>query len=394
MAACAEPGEPVTSRVEVVGWWIQPPRQLDVLFVVDNSPAMASHDARWRQNQRDMMNVLSSMEGSLPSVHVGVVTTDLGTLGHDGQQGPAVSGCMGRGDAGRMRPGRELVAGSFLSDIKLADETRERNYVSTLGDAFAELADVGTQGCAYVQPFEAMKLALTSPSNPGFMRDDAYLFVVFVTPNDDCSFAHGGFAIESTAVNAHECITRASELVDVGEYERILRGLKRDPSKIILGAIAGPSEPYLLESGPDGWHVSPSCSAGEASALPAVRVRSLLDRFPDRSSQTTICQQNWSDGLYTFASLGQPVANPCFAHRPIDHEPMIAGIQAQCSVAFRYADGREELVEDCDEGSSLPCWRIEEDPLRCSAPPLALKVLPAPVRIDQRVSVAAQCLVE
>jgi hypothetical protein len=59
------------------------------------------------------------------------------------------------------------------------DGARERNYTGSLADAFVQLGDVGTAGCIYTRPLEAMRRALgDKPANAGFYRDDAALAVV------------------------------------------------------------------------------------------------------------------------------------------------------------------------------------------------------------------------
>ncbi len=396
LVACTEPtGEAITSRVEQLAWPIYVPRKLDVLFVVDNSPAMAAHEATWRENQRAMMDVLSTIEGGLPNIHIGVVTTDLGARGHDGVEGTDAAGCTASGDRGELRTSAN-VQGRFIADSPIADGMRLRNFTGSLGDAFASIANVGTQGCAYVQPLEAMEHALgANVANAGFLRPDAHLLVVFATPNDDCSFAHGGFAIGSAEINAHECVTRDADLVDVAHYEAFLRSLKTDPSKIMVTGIMGPSEPYQLSDGPEGLQVAPSCTYGDASALPALRLKELLDRFPNRSTYSTICQRNWADALSVFASVGHPpIANRCFESFPFDSEPAIEGLQPVCSVTHRDAGGGEDVLPRCGSGAP-PCWRIVTSPQRCTAQPsLELDVVFRDVPTDEGHSVIAQCLVD
>lgn len=398
LAACTEPdlGDPVVSRVERLSWKVEVARELDILFVVDNSPAMVAHQATWLASQRAMMNVLASSPGGLPDVHIGVVTTDLGTLGRDGQVGPAVTGCSARGDNGNLSNHGAMVQGTFLSDIELANGMRQTNYVGPLADAFATMATVGTQGCSYVQPLAAMERALDrNTANAGFLRDTAHLAVLFVTPNDDCSFARGGFAVDSASVNARECATRDTELVDVGHYEAFLRSLKADPSKISVAAITGPAEPVQWIEGPEGLEVGPSCNVGDARALPAARLNELLDRFPNRSALTTICQQNWSDIISGFSPPeATPVGNACFESMPIDRDPDAEGVQAECAVAYRLSHD-ERALRACGTDERAPCWRVVEDPLRCSSDPrLRLDIVPDAARFTDAVNVVADCLVQ
>jgi hypothetical protein len=53
--------------------------------------------------------------------------------------------------------------------------------------AFSCIAQLGPDGCGYEQSLEAMYRALDPAVNPGFIRDDAALAVLFITDEDDCS---------------------------------------------------------------------------------------------------------------------------------------------------------------------------------------------------------------
>ena len=54
-------------------------RDVDMLFVIDNSGSMAGEQANLRANFPALMSSLKNMIGGLPNVHLGVTTTDLGT---------------------------------------------------------------------------------------------------------------------------------------------------------------------------------------------------------------------------------------------------------------------------------------------------------------------------
>ena len=54
--------------------------------------------------------------------------------------------------------------------------------------AFGCIAAVGSAGCGFEAPLEAVYRVLTTPAiNPGFLRDDALLVVILMTDEDDCS---------------------------------------------------------------------------------------------------------------------------------------------------------------------------------------------------------------
>src|SRR5882724_7910439 len=56
-------------------------RDIDILFVIDDSPSMADKQANLEANFHRFIEVLETIDGGLPNVHIAVVTSDLGTKG-------------------------------------------------------------------------------------------------------------------------------------------------------------------------------------------------------------------------------------------------------------------------------------------------------------------------
>src|SRR3954468_17978417 len=73
--------EPQQGRVEYKDIPIKINRKIDLLFVIDDSPSMADKQANLKANFDKFINVLNTIEGGLPDVHIGVVTSDLGAKG-------------------------------------------------------------------------------------------------------------------------------------------------------------------------------------------------------------------------------------------------------------------------------------------------------------------------
>src|SRR5688572_6560767 len=101
LCACGGGGKTPTDggdgRVQVVSVPVTPNRDLDLLFVVDDSASMADKQNNLAINLPNFINVLSTLEGGLPNVHMGVVTTDMGTKGTQvAAAGPGV-GTVGQG---------------------------------------------------------------------------------------------------------------------------------------------------------------------------------------------------------------------------------------------------------------------------------------------------------
>jgi len=147
------------------------PPKVDLLFVIDNSPAMEPHEARLLAELPPLVEGLHHTGRG--DWHLGVVTSDLG--------GP---GCSAAGDDGVMR-GDGLVGSPYVIDWLHADQTITANYEGTMGEAFARIADVGHAGCATQRPLDAIRRAMENPRNFGFRRPEASLVVVVVAARDD-----------------------------------------------------------------------------------------------------------------------------------------------------------------------------------------------------------------
>src|SRR5258706_4438152 len=123
ICACSDPSpayEPPPVR-EVATFRAVPRHDLDLLFVVDNSPSAAAL-ARTGDFIAPLYDVLSTLDPPDYDLHAGVVTADLGTTWSlDPQRpGPAIGACAGSGDDVRLR-------GPYLADAMRADGTRTTN---------------------------------------------------------------------------------------------------------------------------------------------------------------------------------------------------------------------------------------------------------------------------
>ena len=77
-------------------------RDLDILFVIDNSGSMAEQQASLAANFPRMIDVLEQLDGGLPNLHIGVTTSDMGsstTTGAKSPRSPAM-GTIGNGGCG------------------------------------------------------------------------------------------------------------------------------------------------------------------------------------------------------------------------------------------------------------------------------------------------------
>ncbi len=425
---------PQQGRVEYKEIPITLNRNLDILFVVDDSPSMLDKQLNIKNNFPKFIEVLNTIQGGLPDVHIGVVSSDVGTKGtQDAAPGPAIGqigqgGCSGTGKNGNLQvggAGSDLQNGAvYISDIKQTDGSRLKNYNGDLSAVFGKLASLGAGGCGFEQHLFAMRRALeNNPANATFLRPDAFLAVIFIADEDDCSFSKSTLLgpespsmgpLQSFRCNrfGHTCQVggrneqemnsvgtkgqcspneNSQFLEKVSSFVDFLKKLKGEENKdkVIVAGIMGTIEPYQVELRPPPGGGAPqpavahSCSytgsIGLEVADPPTRIKFLLDQFPNRSTFTTICQQDLSDGLRLIAQLLKAViGDPCIGGRLADVDPDTEGPQYDCSVSdvtnARTPMQKETIIPPCEETSPgvyspKPCWRITSDPMNCKPCP-------------------------
>src|SRR4051812_25248140 len=178
--------EPLQGRVEAKDIPVNINRDIDLLFVIDNSPSMADKQANLADNFPRFIDVLRSIPGGLPNVHIGVATSDMGTQGPPPSTGPSIGGgaagtCAGIGKDGALQKSA-AVNDVFISDI--ADPVtgkRNPNYTGDLATVFGAIAKgAGAKGCGFEQHLGAVQRALTNPANGDFLRPTAYLGIIII----------------------------------------------------------------------------------------------------------------------------------------------------------------------------------------------------------------------
>ena len=403
-----------------------PNRDLDILFVIDNSPSMASKQLALAQNFPRMLDRLASLDGGLPDLHVGVVTSDMGTSADLTAPAPNVGqpgisgGCGGAGDDGALHVGTaELTGGlTYISDVASADgTTRDRNYTGALGDVFSALATVGEQGCGYEQHLRAMRRALTNPRNAGFVRPTANLAVVLVADEDDCSLSDASlfdpnngpalgpmasyrctrFGIrcdpdDPTVPHAlAACGPRADSpyVDDVQPFVDFLTRFKADPRMVMVSAIVADPSPVATEMRAPAAGAPPEIALAHACAFvesdgtpavadPAVRLAAFLDGFPDRSTLTSICSADLGDPLATVgASARRLVGDPCLAAPALADTSPAPGLQPICHVLDMRAAGPTGglPIPPCSATVSDNCYAFVADATACPAAPGHLRLV-------------------
>jgi hypothetical protein len=375
------------------------------------------------------LNVLNSIEGGLPNVHIAVVSSDVGIPPFTAEA------CTGNGDDGRMqntpRPLPPATSCSvprdgarYIEDIAgAAGQPRIRNYDGNLEEVFGCMARLGNSGCGVEQHLEAMRRALDGrhPENGGFLRPNAYLGVIILADEDDCSardtqvfnpatqfdtlnseygpfssFRCAEFGIQCdgrtlarAAADYTTCTPRGdSFLYHPDEYVNFLRTLKGGPQLVVTSIISGNPTPVGVEltmADPQrpAPRLKPSCISENGRADPGVRLTHFGSQQGTRNVFTTICNPDLSDALDEIARLMARVIGTRCLKGPIDLDdldPAEPGVQLECNVAdVRFAGSpqqTETTIARCGmtgpttpDTSNVPCWWAETSTTACMGEP-------------------------
>lgn len=163
VTACTDDFErrPPDAHSHVASYWlpeVRPPK-LDLLFVIDDTTAMAPYQARLAELAGAVDSAFDASDGGIPDLRIGVTT-----------------------NGGALRRSPEVV-GSYLYDMRKPDGTHETNFGGTLHAALASLLDVGAAGTGPSRLFDATERAIATE----LVRDDAYLGIVTLSATDDAS---------------------------------------------------------------------------------------------------------------------------------------------------------------------------------------------------------------
>ena len=417
---------------------------LDILFVVDDSGAMRQEQEALAVGFPAFLEPLADQEGGLPDLHIGIVSSNVGT-GPDGGGGPA---CEGDGDDGVLQvldSCPALIGSRFIEDVLVdpANGTRSFNYTGDLASQFACMVQLGIQGCAFEQHLEAMRRALANTTdNAGFVRDEATLAVIIVADEDDCS-ASDRTVFDPTQDDIESPLGELSSfrcfefgVACAGEEERetgARRGCAPDEASayiekvsayaaelverkgergVAIATITGPTAPVEVgtEPGTGDLRVDPACTvcpdgtgsgcplsptdpAGALTAgYPAIRLRGLAGRFPIRSS-SDICAyggDNDLDFAPALARIGRHLVDQterrCLMAVPADRDPDEAGLQPFCAV---FDAPGETPIPSC-AGSAEPCFRLVDQP-DCAETELALVIDRGDAEVPAGTEVALRC---
>ena len=359
-----------------------PIRDVDILFVVDNSQSMRDEQIALANGFSRIADALNNIKGGFPNVHLGVVSSDMGAGPYN------ISGCQGTGDNGILQnaavgsPGCQTPSDRYISDVADGAGGRLQNYQGSLADSFSCIAQIGLNGCGFEQPLESMRRALdgTNLGNSGFLRNDAMLAVLVVTDEDDCS------AQDVTVYNADpsldnvqsslgflsshrcfefgvvcnpdsprvagpkaDCVSRndSQYMYGMDDYEAFLKGLKALPGRVIFSAIAGVGQGNVVVGMPNGEpNIDPACSSKFGDADEAVRISELSERMGLPPIQS-ICD-DFGPSLDAFASqLSAKMSGRCLVSAPVSGQCSIVDVED-------FEGANESIVQELPPCASTP----------------------------------------
>jgi hypothetical protein len=333
--------------------------QLDLLFMVDNSNSMSEEQTSLTAELPRLVRALASGDSDgdgtpdfapIASLHVGVVTSDMGVGGF--MVPTCNTGTFGAllGDDGvLLTRGRTSIPGC------MATYPAVFSFMSgDSADAFAsEVACVvtaGTGGCGFEQQLDAVLKAL-SPSvpqawtvpgyvspvfvdgtsghadgaNAGFVRAGSILATVIVTDEEDCSALDPRLfdpmsPMYSADLNLR-CFTYPDATHPVSRFVDGLSALRRDPGRLVVSVIAGVpvglsgdtaaeydvilADPDMIErldtSMPGLNRLAPSCNVpGRGLAFPPRRIVEVARGLDLAGAQTdvhSICQSSFAASI-------------------------------------------------------------------------------------------------
>lgn len=387
---------------------------VDTLFVIDDSVGVLHLQVSLRNAFPAFLDELS-MRGTLPNLHIGVITSDLGTRGTDDTQpGPSIGSgpgsCSGFGKDGALQTnGATLVSDSFIRDVQNSDGTRATNYTDSLTSVFSRMVSLGSSGCGFEQPLEAMRRALDGhPQNTGFLRPDASLAIVMLVDEDDCSFVHAlPFVGEDTSLvgprQSFRCTrfgvqcdnggATTDEMNELGgklhchwrddspyltpraRYTELLADLKADKRDVMFGAIIASASTIEVEARtpPGGGTAIPALahacqwSDGQVSAVADAAVRiDELTRTVARGRSETICTADYTDAMRGFArEIRGMLGDGCLTRE--------IALPADCE-AFDQTLARETKLPPCSARRTTDCYQLVEDPACTTSHQLRVEV--------------------
>jgi hypothetical protein len=427
-------------------------RDLDILFMVDDSLSMKPLINKLTTNFPVFIQVLQGLPGGLPNVHIAVVSSDMGAGTWTG-----IPQCNPGGDGGKFQ--YMVGAGTASSGMPCTSTGLDANqhFISSVNgttnfgtnpiqDVFSCIANLGDGGCGFEHQLQSVVRALNAdgqgvvPGNENFLRPNAYLAIILLTNEDDCSAPSNTPLFDTNSkfvsdqygplqsyrcneyghlcrgnppprtmaaqFNMGDCVPAEEKglLIPVSNIVKEIQSLKTDPNQILVAAIAGPPDPYnvimvppTLTQDPSQWpNVDHSCvqNSGEY-ADPAVRIASFVEAFGGNGLFLPICANSFAPALQTIAStIGKVLGPRCITGNVVQK----ANGQPDCSVIDKSFDDAGNPVNTpvpacADNNNTAPCWQLTQDAMNCPNAQVLSVMRPTGMMPPSGLSSAISCSV-
>jgi hypothetical protein len=399
---------------------VNPIRMLDIIFMVDNSPSMDPKQAALADAFPQMIDELKQLPGGLPDVHIAVVSSDLGA----GRNSLPGNCSRVQGDQGTFRVKSDC---GVNGDARwLESSNGNTNFTGDISKVFGCVATLGTSGCGYEHQLKAVAVSLQRPENQAFLREDAYLAIVLISDEDDCSAPWesdmflASHKDETTslrcATRGHVCDGHNLEYPTTQEFKTDLANCAaRDTNDMalmkiseIIGAVrekkARPSE-QIIVAGIFGWPadgatdgkgnpaqyhigVDPTAVAGQEGKLDylpicevqglgknyaGIRLKAFVDAFgKDNGLMFPLCANDFKTPMQKIGEkLRKTLDDTCINYPLIDTSRQ-DGLQPTCSVVDRVPAGKtytETKIPPCNgenPADGKACWELAVDTDKCT----------------------------
>jgi len=421
-------------------------RNIDIVFEVDNSVSMQPEQANLATNFPAFINILKKVPGGLPNVHIAVVTSNMGAGAFSSQ----IMGCENPDNGSFVDQSRfatdpvcataKLNAGQHF--IESLNGGAQNNFGGNITDVFRCIAQVGTDGCGFEDHLESVRAALGDetgnpghdipvrpipPNNEGFLRSDAYLAVILITNEEECSSAPDNVLYDSTNnapaalgplldrcfahtdicdgqrvinyVNAgtpvgpfQNCVSDETTFnsdpthgaIPVQFYIDYFNHLKSDSSKILLSGIIAPPGPYSLVLVPDqqgGMVLAQGNSCTGAAGVfgqPTPRLTKFFGAFPPQQVVTTsICDQSFAAAMQRIAeAISTRIGSPCVVGKVLDANGAVwtptATTLPDCVVIDHQTNASGVVVDTTlppcpvsQTTGTTACWHLDAGGMTC-----------------------------
>jgi hypothetical protein len=253
-----EPGQETDGRVTIV-----PMRHLDLLFMIDNSGSMGPKQEKMKQQFPKLIEALRDRgDNTLPDLRIAILDSDAGA--------GASTRCTAFGDKGvfQMRGAADCHANENARWLEFTNG-QPVNFTGQVSEVFGCLArNVGVAGCGYEHQLEVLQWAFYVNDNASqwdFLRPEAYLGIVILTDEDDCSAPPDSHMFDKVV------------LADGTSLRCATRGHQCDGAQLTFPASGAVSVPYASCRARTDETCATNETAEETTCNPLTSIATLAD---------------------------------------------------------------------------------------------------------------------